>query len=83
MTADNKLLFAIAPVLKVLVPSVKGIASDIKKPDAKEIGYDRTPVKAAATLPGLWSTTQQHLAELTQPVLVFKSRPITWSARPA
>ena len=56
-----------------MVPSVKGIASDIKNPDATEAGYDRTPVKAAATLPGLWKTTQQHLSELTQPVLAFHS----------
>jgi carboxylesterase len=73
VTADNKAVFAVAPVLKYLVPSIKGIASDIKNPDSKEAGYDRTPVKAAATLPGLWKTTQQHLGELTQPVLVFKS----------
>jgi len=73
LTADNKLLFAIAPVLKMLVPSVKGIASDIKNPEAKEAGYDRTPTKAAATLPGLWRSTQQHLAEVTQPVLVYHS----------
>jgi carboxylesterase len=73
VTADNKLLFAVIPALKHLVPSVKGIASDIKDPAAAESGYDRTPVKAAATLPGLWKTTQQHLQELTQPVLVFHS----------
>jgi carboxylesterase len=73
VTADNKAVFAIAPVLKYLVPSLKGIASDIKNPDAKEAGYDRTPVKAAATLAGLWKTTQRYLGELTQPVLVFKS----------
>ena len=73
VTADNKAVFAVAPVLKYLVPSIKGIASDIKNPDSKEAGYDRTPVKAAATLPGLWKATQQHLGELTQPVLVFKS----------
>jgi carboxylesterase len=73
VTADNKLLFALAPAVKLLVPSVKGIASDIKNPDAAEAGYDRTPIKAAATLPGLWKTTQQHLSELTQPVLVFHS----------
>jgi len=72
VTADTK-LFALAPVLKYLVPSLKGIASDIKKEGAKEDGYDRTPVKAAATLPGLWRTTQQHLGELTQAVLVFRS----------
>lgn len=73
LTADNKLLFALIPAMKHLVPSVKGIASDIKDPAATETGYDRTPVKAAATLPGLWKTTQQHLGDLTQPVLVFKS----------
>ena len=60
-------------MLKHVVPSVKGIASDIKSPAAAEAGYDRTPVKAAATLPGLWKTTQQHLGELTQPVLAFHS----------
>jgi carboxylesterase len=73
LTADNKIVFALAPVLKVLLPSVKGIASDIKKPGAHEVGYERTPVKAAATLPGLWRTTQQHLGELSQPVLVYHS----------
>lgn len=73
LTSDSALLFAAVRVLKFVVPSVKGIASDIKKPGAVEAGYDRTPVKAAASLPGLWQTTQQHLAELTQPVLVFHS----------
>jgi len=73
LTGDSALLFAAIRVLKFFVPSVKGIASDIKKPGAVEAGYDRTPVKAAASLPGLWQTTQQHLAELTQPVLVFHS----------
>lgn len=66
-------LFLLAPVLKLFVPSLKGIASDIKKPDAAEVGYDRVPVKAAATLPGLWRITQQHLYQVTQPVLVYRS----------
>ena len=73
VTADNKLLFALAPVVKVVVPTVKGIGSDIKKPQAAEASYDRTPTRAAATLPGLWKSTQRHLAELTQPVLVYHS----------
>jgi carboxylesterase len=72
ITADTK-LFMLAPVLKLVVPSLKGIASDVKKPGAAEVGYDRVPVKAAATLPGLWRITQQHLTELTQPVLAFRS----------
>ena len=72
ITADTK-AFLLAPVLKLVVPSLKGIASDVKKPGAAELGYDRVPVKAAATLPGLWQITQQHLTELTQPVLAYRS----------
>jgi carboxylesterase len=72
VTADTK-LFALAPVLKLVLPSLKGIASDIKKEQASELGYTRVPVKAAATLPGLWRTTKEHLGDLTQPVLVYRS----------
>jgi carboxylesterase len=72
VTADTR-LFVLAPVLKFFVRSLKGITSDIKKPDAREVGYARVPVKAAATLPGLWRITQANLAEVTQPVLVYRS----------
>jgi carboxylesterase len=72
VAADTK-LFMLAPVVKLVVPSLKGIGSDIKKDGAREDSYDRTPMKAAATLPGLWRITQQHLGELAQPILVFKS----------
>jgi carboxylesterase len=72
ITADTR-LFVLAPVLKLLVPSLKGIASDIKKEGVSEIGYDRVPVKAAATLPGLWRITTQHLGEVSQPVLAYRS----------
>jgi carboxylesterase len=72
ITADTK-LFLLAPVLKLFVPSLKGIVSDISKPGVSEVGYDRVPAKAAATLPGLWRITQQHLRDLTQPILVYRS----------
>ncbi len=72
VTADTR-LFALAPVLKLVLPSLKGIASDIKKEQASELGYTRVPVKAAATLPGLWRITKDHLGDLTQPVLVYRS----------
>jgi carboxylesterase len=72
VTADTR-LFALTPVLKLLVPSVKGIASDIKKDGASELGYTRIPVKAAATLPGLWRITQAQVSKVTQPVLVYRS----------
>jgi carboxylesterase len=72
VTADTRLL-ALAPALKLVVRSVPGIASDIKREGAHESGYDRVPVAAAATLPGLWRVTRDHLGDLTQPVLVYKS----------
>ncbi len=72
VTADTP-LFRLAPVLKLVIPSLKGIGSDIKKEQSSELGYDRTPVKAAATLPGLWRVTSEHLGEVSQPVLTFKS----------
>lgn len=72
ITADTR-LFALAPLLKLFIPSLKGIASDIKKEQAAELGYNRVPVKAAATLPGLWRVTKAHLADVTQPVLAYHS----------
>ncbi len=73
MVAESR-LFALAPIMKHLVPSLKGIASDIKKEDSRELAYDRVPVKAAASLPQLWSLTRDGLGRVTQPVLAFKSR---------
>ncbi len=72
VTADTR-LFALAPVLKLFVPSLKGIVSDIRKEGVSELGYSRIPVKAAATLPGLWRITQAQLGKVTQPVLVYRS----------
>jgi carboxylesterase len=71
--APDTRLFLLMPVLKHLVRSVPGIASDIKKPGQRELGYDRVPVRAAATLPGLWKTTVRDLGRVTQPVLVYRS----------
>src|SRR6202453_3053473 len=72
LAPDTK-LFLLAPVLKHVLQSLPGIASDIKKPGAKEVGYTRVPVRAAATLPKLWGITVGHLGEVTQPVLVYRS----------
>ena len=72
LAPDTK-LFLLAPVLKHVVRTLPGIASDIAKPGVREVGYDRVPVRAAATLPKLWSTTTRHLGEVTQPVLVYRS----------
>jgi carboxylesterase len=72
VTADTK-LFLLAPAMKMLIPSLKAIGNDIKKDGVTELAYDRTPTRAAATLPGLWRVTQRDLAKVTAPTLVFKS----------
>jgi carboxylesterase len=72
VTADT-VVFAFLPVLKHLARSVKGITSDIKMGGAAEVGYARVPLKAAATLPGLWRVTQSQLDKVSQPVLVYRS----------
>jgi carboxylesterase len=72
LAPDTK-LFLLAPVLKHLIRSLPGIASDIKKPGVHELGYDRVPVRAAATLPKLWNETVRNLSQVTQPVLVYRS----------
>jgi carboxylesterase len=72
ITADTP-VFALLPVVKFVLPSIKGIASDIKKEGSTELGYKRVPLKAAATLPGLWRVTKAQLGEVTQPVLVYRS----------
>jgi carboxylesterase len=72
LAPDTK-LFLLAPVLKHLIRSMPGIANDIKKPAKNELGYDRVPVGAAATLPGLWKATTRDLGRVTQPVLVYRS----------
>ena len=66
-------LLRLAPLLKWVIPSVPGVANDIKKEGVTELAYARTPVRAAATLPRLWSLVQSELHKVTQPVLVYHS----------
>ena len=61
------------PVLRWVLPSVPGIASDIKQDGPVELAYDRVPVKAAYQLSRLWVTTRGDLDRVTQPILVFRS----------
>jgi carboxylesterase len=72
LAPDTK-LFWLAPVLKHVLPSLPGIAGDIKKQSAGEGAYRRIPVRAAATLPELWRTTAALLPRIEAPVLVYRS----------
>lgn len=66
---DVKLL----PVLKHVVPSFPGIASDIKQPGSVEHGYTRTPLKAIHSLITSWPPLVADLGRISAPVLYFRS----------
>ncbi|MFD5742538.1 alpha/beta hydrolase [Streptomyces massasporeus] len=61
------------PVVRHLVPATKGIASDIAKPDSRELGYDRVPLHAAHSLRRFFQATDRDLPQVTQPVLLMRS----------
>lgn len=67
---DAKLL----PLLSKVVPSIKGVGGDVKKPGVAESAYPRTPLKAAYSLQQLWRLTRADLGRVTQPALIFRSR---------
>ncbi len=62
------------PVLKHLVPSLKGITDDIAKPGSSEFGYSRTPLKAVDAMRKGWALTREALGEVTAPTLLLHSR---------
>lgn len=68
----DKRLMAL-PVLKRVVPALKAIGNDIKKPGVDEQAYDRTPLKALDSLRGMWKVTREDLPKVTAPVLMFRS----------
>ena len=62
------------PLLRHVVPSVKGIASDIAKEGVVETGYERTPLHAVHSLTRFWRVVQADLPLVTQPLLLMRSR---------
>jgi len=62
------------PMLRLAVPSVKGVASDVKKPGTTELAYTRTPVRGFHQLTQLWATVRADLDRVVAPMLVFRSR---------
>jgi len=69
--SDPKL--RLLPVLRRLTGSVRGISSDIKKPETLELAYDRTPLHALASLLLMSAGVVQNLDTVTQPVLLLRS----------
>lgn len=61
------------PVLRMLLPSLAGIANDIARPGVDEGGYDRAPLHAAYSMTRMWREVREALGRVSQPLLVFRS----------
>ncbi|NLT31273.1 MAG: alpha/beta fold hydrolase [Propionibacterium sp.] len=61
------------PLLSKAVASIKGIGNDIAR-GGDEIGYPRTPLKAANSMMHLWADVRDNLSRVDQPILLFTSR---------
>jgi carboxylesterase len=62
------------PVARHVVPSFPGIASDIAKEGVTETAYPRVPLRAADSLRRLLVLMRGELPQVTQPLLVMRSR---------
>jgi carboxylesterase len=66
---DAKLL----PLISRVLPSLKGIGSDIKKAGVTELAYPKVPLKAAYSLQQAWPVVLRDLPRITCPVLAYRS----------
>src|SRR3954452_20995165 len=72
ISSTRKELVAL-PLLKHVVPSLRGVINDIKKPGQDEHGYPRLPLKGLAAVTSMWKAVVPDLRRVTQPVLYFRS----------
>ncbi|ARQ71225.1 alpha/beta hydrolase [Streptomyces marincola] len=62
------------PVLRHVVPTTRGLISDIAREGVVEVGYDRVPLHAAYSLRALFARVREELPQVTQPLLLLRSR---------
>ncbi|SCK24842.1 carboxylesterase [Streptomyces sp. WMMB 322] len=62
------------PLGRFVARSAKGITSDIAKPGSTEVGYERVPTQAAYSLRDFFRRVRGELPQVTQPLLVMRSR---------
>lgn len=66
--------YRLLPVLSRVLPSIQGVAGDVSKPLKPEYpSYDRTPLRAAASMRQMWRDIVAGLNTFTSPMLVFRS----------
>lgn len=63
----------VLPLLRHIVPSLAGIAGDIKKAGVTELAYDRNPLHSMYSQTLLWKIVVEDLPQLRLPVLLLTS----------
>jgi carboxylesterase len=63
----------LAPIAQHFVASVSAVGSDIADPSVSEHAYDRSPVRAAASMMKMWVEVRACLDLVACPVLLFRS----------
>jgi len=63
----------VVPLLQHVIPSVGAIGSDIAAPGIVEHAYERTPLRAAASMMQLWTDVKACLDLVACPLLMFRS----------
>lgn len=71
--ASRNRLLPLSGLLRHVIASQPGIASDIRKEGAEELGYDRVPVAAAWSMTQMWKTVREDLTKVSAPVILFRS----------
>jgi carboxylesterase len=72
-SAGQSRLLPALPVIRRVLPSFPGVVGDIKKPGQVELGYDRIPLHAFASLLTFHAMVRADLARVTQPLLLMYS----------
>jgi len=65
---------ALLPLLRRVVPALRGVAGDIKAPGATELAYRYMPLSAAYSQTRAWVDVRADLATIRCPVLAYRSR---------
>lgn len=71
--ASRNRLLPFAGVLRHIIATQPGIASDIRKEGVTELAYDETSVAAAWSMTQLWKQVRADISRVTAPVLLFRS----------
>ena len=71
--ATERLDAKLAPYVAWALPSRPGIGGDVKKPGVAEPAYDRTPIRAFASLQRLWSVVLRDMGRITAPIRLYRS----------